>query len=137
MATMTFKSTVAQKKLERIRLLLREAPRHYRQLGEIMHMTPNAVQNYLYHLHGAGEIRIARYEHTGRFGAWAPVYALGSGKDAVRPTAKTNAEYKRTSNARLKRENPEKHRAIIMAKRAKRIKPRRDPMVAALFGEAT
>lgn len=74
---------------------------------EIAHLHIRRVREYLKYLHAHGEIHIDRWDRRHKQGPWHPVYAGGPGKDALRPTGKTNAEMMRNYRQRHRVPKPE------------------------------
>ena len=81
-------------------------------------------------LRQAGTVHIQEWRRSGRI--LVAVYRYGIGTDAVRPPPLTPVERLRAWRQRESLDN----KAFRLAReRGKRLKPRRDPLVAALFGE--
>jgi len=78
----------------------------------------------------AGTVHIQEWRRSGRI--LVAVYRYGIGTDAVRPPPLTPMERLRRHRAR---ETLDDKAFRLARERGKRLKPRRDPLVAALFGD--
>ncbi len=100
--------TSAAERREQILALLTEKKMTTLQLAAKLHLCGAAVQQHLKHLRDDKKVYIAKYQHPkvknpeGRGSSWAPLYAVGSRKDAPRPKKETTSE----RHARL-RKDPE------------------------------
>lgn len=81
---------------------------------------------------------IERWQQTGSNGRWQKVFKMGRGKNAEKPTPMTNMQRSRLFRARVDQDEylfKRKKYALNRAIKTGRV-IRRDPLVAALFGEA-
>lgn len=126
----TFARSSSQTKRDRLLALLK-AGGTAAQLGANLGLQKNAVLRYIEAARRDGvKIRISAWEPNSP-GSPSPVYKLGARADTKKPERMSQAE-----RQRRRREKEGVAHAEAMAKRARRIKPRRDPLVAALFGQA-
>lgn len=123
-----FRNTASLAKRDRLLELLKDGGTAA-QLGEALGLKKNAVLLYIEGLRQGGvKIRISAWAPNSP-GSPSPVYKLGGRADAPKPAPMTQAE-----RQRRRREKDGVAHAEAMAKRAARLQPRRDPLVAALFG---
>ena len=123
-----FRNAASQAKRDRLLELLKDGGTAA-QFGEKLGLKKNAVLAYIEGARRDGiKIRISAWEPNSP-GSPSPVYKLGARADAKKPERMSQAE-----RQRRRREKEGVAHAEAMAKRAKRLKPRRDPLVAALFG---
>lgn len=105
-----------------------------RDIAAALGMTPTWAQQVIADsLHGSG-VYISSWISEPRWRL--PVYAAGFRQDKERPASLTNAEICRRWRANVNKD-PERHLKQLAKWRAAKIKPARDPMVAALFGGNT
>lgn len=124
----TFARASSQAKRERLLVLLKDGGTAA-QLGEKLGLQKNATLRYIAAAKRDGvKIRISAWAPNSP-GSPSPVYKLGARPDAPKPAPVPLVERQRRHRAK----DGVTH-AEAMAKRAKRLKPRRDPLVAALFG---
>lgn len=126
-----FRYTTSQQKMGRMLELL-QAPHTRAELAEAMGLSTRAVQCYLAALLAETERRI--HIHAWRKnspGSPSAVYLAGAGKDRKKPKAETVAE-----RSRRRRKDPDFSIDAMQRNRLGRMKPRRDPLVTALFGAA-
>lgn len=129
----TFKYAASLARLDRIVALLKK-PMTRHQLAQAAGIGVRGLQAYLSALLAEEPRRIHICDwHRSHPGSPTAVYVAGAGKDKPAPKPLTNAERMRAIRARR---DADEALDIIMAQRAARRKPRRDPMVAALFGPA-
>lgn len=101
------------------------------QIGAQLGLQKNATLHYIAKAKADGvKIRIAGWVPNSP-GSPSPIYKLGWQKDAAKPVRMSDAE-----KQNRRREKDGVREAEAMTRRAKRIQPRRDPLVAALFGPA-
>lgn len=123
-----FRNAASQAKRERLLELLKDGGTAA-QLGEKLGLKKNAVLRYIEGLRSDGvKIRVSDWAPNSP-GSPSPVYKLGGWADAPKPARLSQVERQRRHRAKEGVAHAE-----AMAKRARRIKPRRDPLVAALFG---
>jgi transcription initiation factor IIE alpha subunit len=92
--------------------------------------TERSAQQMINKLREAGNVHIQTWRKSKN--VWVAVYRYGIGSDAAKPKPLT--AYERIVRHREKESLDDK--AFRLAReRGKRLKPRRDPLVAALFGE--
>ncbi len=117
-------------KRERLLVLLKDGGTAA-QLGEKLGLQKNATLRYIETAKREGiKIRISGWAPNSP-GSPSPIYRLGSWPDTPKPAPMSDAEKKQRY-----RKDADAREAEAMAKRAKRLKPRRDPLTAALFGKA-
>lgn len=131
----------ALKKIARILEML-EAPTTVYQVAEAIPLSKRTATAYLAYLRGIpreGEeasprrIRIASWTMS-ESGHWVAQYQVGDKPDAPHPPARTVTQRRRDKRKLLARTNPDELLRRRRTRQAKRRKPRRDPMIAALFG---
>lgn len=103
MTHFTFKSTRAIRQLGRITAALTDSPMSRAQLCERLHLSTPMICDYLGHL-----MESPRKVHIKAFapnsgGRQTPVYALGSGKDAIEPPRKNKTAWYRKLQADTER----------------------------------
>ena len=126
----TFARSSSQTKRDRLLALLK-AGGTAAQLGANLGLQKNAVLRYIEAARRDGvKIRVSVWSPNSP-GSPSPVYKLGARPDASKPAPVPLVERKRRHRAK-----DGVAEAEAMAKRAKRLKPWRDPMTAALFGAA-
>lgn len=114
MTIQTFTTARSIRQIERIKNSLSEAPMTRAQLCGKLYLSIQTVCNYLqYLMKKPRQIRISGYAPTTR-GRLAPIYALGSGRDAVEPPRKTSTQFYRELQA-----DPEKHEVYLARNRAR------------------
>lgn len=59
-----------------------------------------ALARQLRHLRDMGEVRISEWQEPPSRGRWAPLYSIGSGRDAPPPTYPERKEHSRTYRAK-------------------------------------
>jgi hypothetical protein len=69
------------------------------EIGGIAYVSPRSVREYLQHLRATNEARIAEWRDNSP-GSPTPLWMLGSGEDAPKPTPMTSAECRRRSRAK-------------------------------------
>ena len=101
------------------------------ELAAKVYCTERSAQQMINRLRLAGTVHIQEWRRSGR--VLVAVYRYGIGTDAVKPKPLTAQE-------RLKRwrakESLDDHAFRMAKERAKKWKIKRDPLVAALFGDA-
>jgi hypothetical protein len=139
-SSLTFTREASMIRIARILALLEEKPRTTDELAAALPCNKRTATVYVQALRGYGPIK--RQVHTG---AWrrephtpqcplSPVIHLGDLPDVPPPEKPTRAEVERRYRERVKRERPDRYMQMLAYARARSIKPRRDPMVAAFFG---
>lgn len=132
----------ALKKLARILEMLAAAPRTSNEIAAALPLSRRTCDAYLAHLRGEvpspfgpprRQVRIAEWRllENGRFAA---LYGIGAKRDKRRPAARTVTERRRDIRNRLRLNDPDELLRRRKTRQAGRRKPRRDPMIAALFG---
>lgn len=126
----TFTKPASQLKRERLLEILKTGGTAT-QIGAQLGLQKNATLRYIENAKADGvKIRIAGWVPNSP-GSPSPVYKLGWQKDAPKPKRMSPTERKKRH-----REKDGVRESEAMTKRSKRIQPRRDPLVAALFGPA-
>lgn len=97
MADMTFKLEPAKRKLQKILDEMKGKTFVRDDLVDIIHVSRRSTTMYVNYLHQVlREIHIARWEYRGEKKKHpTAVYAVGKGRDAVKPPPKTSAEKSR------------------------------------------
>ena len=127
----TFRCAGSLARRDKVLKLLESGQRKTRsELAELTGIGINAMHAYLADMMSQDLIHIHSWQRNSP-GSPSPVYAFGKGKNAEKPKPMTNAEKKRKH-----RKCADVREAEAMQKRARRIKPYRDPVTAALFGQA-
>jgi hypothetical protein len=100
------------------------------ELAAKVYCTERSAQQMIKRLQLAGTVHIQEWRRSGN--VLVAVYRYGIGTDAVKPPPLTPMERLRRHRARETLDN----KAFRLAReRGHRLKPRRDPLVAALFGD--
>lgn len=119
-----------------ITAVLRDQALTIRDLAARVFLEYEQTRRYVAHLHAHGTVHIARWtvQATGRE-TRLPVYKLGAGRDAPRPARLTGTQRQANHILRIRDDADlyDRHKA---RSRARKLKPGRDPLVAALFGAA-
>ncbi len=102
------------------------------ELAATVYCTQRSAQILVSRLRKQGLVYIAQWRKVGT--VWVAVYAYGIGSDATKPRPMTSRE--RLEKWRAK-ESLDDHAFRMARERAKKWKIKRDPLVAALFGDAT
>jgi hypothetical protein len=100
------------------------------ELAAKVYCTQRSAQILIARLRKSGLVYISEWRRVGT--VWVAVYAYGIGSDAIRPKPLTAKE--RLDKWRAK-ESLDDHAFRMARERAKKWKIKRDPLVAALFGE--
>ena len=100
------------------------------ELAATVYCTQRSAQILVAKLRRSGLIYVTEWRRVGT--VWVAVYAYGIGSDATRPKPLTARE--RLVKWRAK-ESLDDHAFRMARERAKKWKIKRDPLVAALFGE--
>jgi len=100
------------------------------ELGRKVYCTERSAQQMIKRLQLAGTVHIQEWRRSGN--VLVAVYRYGIGTDAVKPPPLTPMERLRRFRAR---ETLDDKAFRLARERGKRLKPRRDPLVAALFGD--
>jgi hypothetical protein len=100
------------------------------ELAATVYCTQRSAQILVAKLRRSGLIYVTEWRRVGT--VWVAVYAYGIGSDATRPKPLTAKE--RLEKWRAK-ESLDDHAFRMARERAKKWKIKRDPLVAALFGE--
>lgn len=100
----------------------------------------HSVMHLLYRKYGRGEVHVSGHVRQANDGYAARCWSLGSGQDAPRPGPEAReqreARYRKELTADPLRLAVKNGRRRILAAERKGTLARRDPLVAALFGEA-
>jgi hypothetical protein len=119
-------------RLPRIIDLLQRAGCTAPEVATKVYCTERSAQILINRLRQQGVVHIQEWRRSGN--VWVAVYRHGRGTDAAKPKPLTAQE-------RLKRwkakESLDDHAFRMAKERAKKWKIKRDPLVAALFGEAS
>jgi len=136
-----FNKPAALKKLARILEMLAVPTTVYR-VAEALPLCKRTTTAYLAYLRGIPSennptpprrIRIAGWEMSDT-GHYMALYQVGSRPDEPHPPARTTTQRRRDIRKRLRQTDPDELLRRREIRQAKRRKPRRDPMIAALFG---
>jgi predicted ArsR family transcriptional regulator len=106
----------------RIVALLAEEPRTSAQISEAISRSTSRVNKYLSELRAEGrkQVYIAGWQHPGKRGDLAPIYALGDLQDAPKPHESRADRYrKEVATHELRSRKNAKRRATEMAKRTR------------------
>lgn len=118
-------------RLPRIVDLLQRTACTAQEIATKVYCSERSAQQMINRLRLAGTVHIQEWRRSGR--VLVAVYRYGIGRDAVKPPPMTAQE-------RLKRwrskETLDDHAFRMARERAKKWKIKRDPLVAALFGES-
>lgn len=117
-------------RLPRIVDLLTRNPMTAHELAATVYCTQRSAQILVSRLRKQGLVYITEWRRVGT--VWVAVYAYGIGSDAIKPKPLTSQE--RLAKWRAK-ESLDDHAFRMARERAKKWKIKRDPLVAALFGE--
>lgn len=99
------------------------------EIAASVYCTERSAQQMVHKLRQAGTVHIQEWRRSGRI--LVAVYRYGIGTDAVRPPPLTPVERLRAWRQRESLDN----KAFRLAReRGKRLKPRRDPLVAMFYG---
>jgi predicted ArsR family transcriptional regulator len=104
-------------------------------------LSRRVVMKHLNVLHANGSIYIERWERFGVSGYPARLFAIGSRRDAPRPTARSPGQKWRDRMEDLKKNRPDEYARLLTRRRANAQrragrKAMRDIAAQALFGEA-
>lgn len=131
-----FRYSHAAARMERILELLKK-PHTRKELAEATNIGVRGVQSYLTALMAEEPRRIHVHDwRTNSPGSPSAVYLIGNRKDKKKPRRKDGSERMRSQR---RRQDPDVAIDHIQRQRLARINargPRRDPMIAALFGPA-
>lgn len=128
----TFRYSHSQARMDRILDLLKK-PHTRQDLAEATHIGVRGVQSYLTALMAEEPRRIHVHDwRPNSPGSPSAVYLAGDHKDKRKPRARTAAE-----RSRKRRQDADVAIDHIQRQRLQRIKPRRDPLTAAMFGPAS
>jgi hypothetical protein len=111
--------------------LIREALTAH-ELAAAVYCTQRSAQILVSRLRKQGLVYISEWRKIGT--VWVAVYAYGIGSDATKPRPMTSRE--RIEKWRAK-ESLDDHAFRMARERAKKWKIKRDPLVAAFYGNAT
>jgi hypothetical protein len=100
------------------------------ELAATVYCTQRSAQILVAKLRRSGLVYVTEWRRVGT--VWVAVYAYGIGSDSIRPKPLTAKE--RLVKWRAK-ESLDDHAFRMARERAKKWKIKRDPLVAALFGE--
>lgn len=103
-----------------------------RDIREQTGLGVTTIWRWLKDLHQSGEIHIERWVRGDTPGPWLPVYAPGEGRDARKPTPKTDAQVSRAYRARARRSGEWEHRLARQRARYWAGRARPDPLLVAL-----
>lgn len=129
MARMTFTSTLAQRRIERIQYLLRREYLTAEEIADGIFMSPVRAREYVRYLLKEKRIHVYRWEkrNTGGKAHWIAIYAWGYAKSPPKPKrTESDAERLRRRYRERKVEDPEWHMQMLAKLRAKRMTARRD-----------
>lgn len=129
MANMTFTSTLAARRIERIQLLLRREYMTVLEIAESIYMSPVRTREYIRHLLKTNQIHVYKWDKRQTAGKshWIAVYAWGNAKSPPKPKSKeTTAERLRRRYKERKLADPEWHMQMLAKLKAKRMPIQRD-----------
>ena len=127
-------NTLTKYRMEQIAAALAAGPLCAHDLAPRVLLCFEQARRYLQFMRGQGLVHISKWplRRTPRATRVA-AYALGTGKDAPRPEPLTQAQRQKRSTHKARQDG--NRYALIRAKdRARKRKPVRDPLVAAMFG---
>lgn len=135
----TFDSPKAKAKTARILVELEKLPMTRDELQCLLGVSKACVQRYIVHLRSQPrQLYIARWKQG--HGRSAPVYAVGTRRDAPKPAAMTRTERNAKEWKRIKAD-PDRHARVKAAARVhgtiQRVKAAPQPWFAALVGIAS
>jgi hypothetical protein len=102
------------------------------ELAAKVYCTERSAQQMINRLRLAGTVHIQEWRRSGN--VLVAVYRYGIGTDAVKPPPLTPMERLRRHRAR---ETLDDKAFRLARERGKRLKPRRDPLVAAFYGDSS
>ena len=132
MAHMTFESSLAKRRIERIQLLLRREHLNCSQIAEEIYMSPVRVREYMRYLLKTNQVHVIRWDKRPASGKayWLAVYAWGEGKSKPKPVStETSAERLKRRYHERKKDDPEWYYQMLAKRKASYIKPKSDPML--------
>jgi len=128
---------LTERRITAITAALLNGPLSVRSLAPRVYLCHEQVTRYLRLLHAAKQISIASWRREeASNGRYVPLYRVGGGKDKSKPRNLTSAQKQRRSIARA-RQDGDRYDLIRAKDRARKRKPIRDPLVAAVFGART
>ena len=101
------------------------------ELAAKVYCTERSAQQMIKRLRLSGAVYIQKWIKSGR--VWVAFYKYGIGRDAVKPPPLTPVERLRRHRAR---ETLDDKAFRLARERGHRLKPRRDPLVAAFYGNS-
>jgi len=124
---MTFTSTTASKRIEKIQQLLCEKGMTVSELRTEIHLTPRWVRAYLKYLQEKKQVYITAWRRTteDKKDYPIPVYRWGSARNARKPAPKPSVLRQQILRKKLVAD-PASHASHLAMRRAKRLKPYRD-----------
>lgn len=135
---MTLDHPMSERRVAAIITVLCDQALTVRDLAVQVFLSPEQARRYVVQLHASGVLRIARWatQSSGR-ATRLPVYAYkdGAGRDAKRPAQLSGAQRQARHIARV-RSDADRYDTHKARNRARKLKPARDPLVAAMFGAA-
>jgi DNA gyrase/topoisomerase IV subunit A len=122
------------RRLQAIRLALSDEALTLRELAARVHVCLKQASRYISYMRDARQVYIATYRAVRRARlTHLPAYRLGSRKDVPKPGKMTAVQRNAAYVDRI-RKDPERNDLYMAKGRARKRKPVRDEMVAALFG---
>ncbi len=133
MSQMTFTSALALRRIERIQYLLRREYLTAPEIADGVYMSAIRAREYIRYLLKTKQIHVYRWEKRWTAGRahWIAIYAWGNATSPKKPkSGETDAERFRRRYRERKKEDPEWHMTMLAKLRAKRMKPKADPLTA-------
>lgn len=124
---MKFGCVCSRARLEKIAVLLEDGPLTVPKVAASVYCSERTAYVYLAELARRGTVRVSAWVPQPRGGAPGRVFDLGPAPDAPRPKREPRKDRGRFAD-------PEVLMRKLALRRATRIRPRRDPMTAAMFG---
>ena len=122
MGKMNYTSDAAQRRIDRIQLVLRGQELSSYEISELIHLTIDCTQGYIRRLHAEQLIYISGYRRNEMRGNYLPLYRWGVAEDVPKPKQLSS----RDKREALIEEDPMAHEVALAKRRAKKFQPHRD-----------